>query len=243
MDVERALAKVRELASACDQLHDLGMTMAVRGGYGFDHPNYAATKAKADELIGPYERIARAVDSRLADELRDTYARDADYAGPKCRQVIGRLQSDEEIDEILGPTGPRLAAKDLHPWIWNAAVDLWSDGHYREAIQRAATALFDSHIPAKLGVHGKPGDLVSQAFSTDPPQPGKARLRLPGYQEGTESWTNAHEGAKLIGMGCVKAIRNLSTHDVDQPSEQEALEGLATLSMLARWVADAKPAV
>jgi hypothetical protein len=67
------------------------------------------------------------------------------------QQLAGLLDSHEEAERILGPVGPKLAAANLHPWIWNAAVDLWDDGHLREAVQAAAVALFDSHLPAKLG--------------------------------------------------------------------------------------------
>lgn len=36
------------------------------------------------------------------------------------------------------------------------------------------------------------------------------------------------------------AIRNLATHDLNEPDEQVALEQLAALSVLARWIDDAK---
>lgn len=37
-----------------------------------------------------------------------------------------------------------------------------------------------------------------------------------------------------FGRGCMMRIRNLYTHG-QEPSEQEALEALAALSLLARW--------
>ena len=97
-----------------------------------------------------------------------------------ARRLAGLLSTVEETERILGPVGPKLAAANLHPWIWNAAVDLWDDGHLREAVQAAAVALFDSHLPAKLGVPAKPSakDLVAQAFSTDPRRPETRGLEL-----------------------------------------------------------------
>ncbi len=40
----------------------------------------------------------------------------------------------------------------------------------------------------------------------------------------------------LLGQGCVKAIRNLTTHTTTQPEPDVALESLAALSLLARWI-------
>ena len=39
-----------------------------------------------------------------------------------------------------------------------------------------------------------------------------------------------------LGMGCAQGIRNPQTHPSDDITEQEALEQLAALSVLARWV-------
>ena len=39
-----------------------------------------------------------------------------------------------------------------------------------------------------------------------------------------------------LGMGCAQGIRNPQAHPSDDISEQEALEQLAALSVLARWV-------
>lgn len=159
-----------------------------------------------------------------------------------ARQLSGLLESAEEADRIFAPVGPKLAAANLHPWIWNAAVSLWEDGHRREAVQAAATALFDQHLPAKLGVPGPPSakDRISQAFTTDPPSPGKPRLRLGDYPDPSSNWTSQHEGAKFFGMGCAQLIRNLATHTGAQPDEQSALEELAALSGLARLIDRAK---
>lgn len=154
-----------------------------------------------------------------------------------ARQLAGLLSSIDEAEQILGPVGPKLAAANLHPWIWNAAVDLWDDGHRREAVQAAAQALFDNHMPAKLGVPSRGAkDLVAMAFSTDPPTAGNPRLRLNDYQEPSQNWTSQHGGARFFGMGCAQLIRNLATHVGSQPDEQPALEQLAALSLFARLV-------
>lgn len=187
-------------------------------------------------------RIATRVDPELVDELKkESYGWRWYETLDASRQLAGVLSSAKETERILGPVGPKLAAASLHPWIWNAALNLWDDGHLREAVQAAAAALFDSHLPAKLGVPpGKSAkDLVTQAFSTNPPTSANPRLRLADYPDPSPSWTSQHEGAQFLGMGCAQLIRNLVTHGA-QPDEQTALEQLASLSLLARLVDRAK---
>ena len=67
------------------------------------------------------------------------------------QQLAGLLDSHEEAERILGPVGPKLAAANLHPWIWNAAVDLWDAGHLREAVQACQPA-----VPGQEPGEGEP---------------------------------------------------------------------------------------
>ena len=155
-------------------------------------------------------------------------------------QLLGLLRAQAELDEMLGPQGPELYAARLHSWVWSAAESLWSDGHYRAAVQTAATAV-DSHLQAKLGRYDTGGsDLVTQAFTLDVPTSGRPRLRFDRFTEGSPSYRDAHEGAMAFGRGCMMAIRNLVTHLTDELDEQVALEQLAALSVLARWIDEAE---
>ena len=81
-------------------------------------------------------------------------------------------------------------------------------------------------------------DLYAQAFSTKDPKLGEPRLRFPDIDpaEQPKRWTSAHEGARNLGMGCAQGIRNPQAHPSPDITEQEALEQLAALSVLARWV-------
>ncbi|MFZ0168987.1 MAG: TIGR02391 family protein [Candidatus Dormiibacterota bacterium] len=215
------------------------------------------------ESIDRYDRISASAGSRqLNDEIRarlpliQTIAAETepevnhDFQGASFTsewsaarrvsvRIRGVLRDLDERDQILGPQGPQLAAKGLHPWVWDSAARLWDDGHRREAIQ-AAGAHIEVQLQAKVGPTTRSGvTLVRSAFSPDPPRVGEPRLRLPQYQSGTQRWTDAHEGAMQYGAGCFMAIRNLATHSVDQPPEQLALEQLAALSVLARWIDEA----
>ncbi len=242
-NVEAALEKVRGFIALLDQHHRLW------DAFGSTTPEplqLKDTDSQVQEQLPLIRRIADRADSELAGNLKkDGYPSWPYYRILETsRQLSGLLGSRGEIERILGPVGPKLAAASLHPWIWNAAVDLWDDGHLREAVQAAASALFDGHLPAKLGVPAKPSakDLVAQAFSTDSPTAGNPRLRLDDYPDPSASWTSQHEGAKFFGMGCAQLIRNLVTHGA-QPDEQVALEQLASLSLLARLIDRAKVTV
>jgi|GEM_PF-2152114 len=138
------------------------------------------------------------------------------------------------------PDGSIVFAENLHPWVWDAAAKLWEDGHFREAIVSAASAIFDIELPAKMGVDRGPSAarLLSQVFSTKDPTTTDRRLRFPGLAKGTPDWTNAHEGAGSLGRACAMGIRNIATHG-SVPDDQLALEQLATLSLLARWIDEA----
>ena len=153
-------------------------------------------------------------------------------------RLIGILERQDDYERIFGPAGPTLAARQLHPWVWNAVATLWDDGHYEPAVHEAAKAV---ELRTQLEIDrrdldGK--DLYSKAFSLDDPQPGAPRLRFPDIDraEQPKRWTSAHEGAMFLGMGCAQGIRNPQAHPSDDITEQEALEQLAALSVLARWV-------
>ena len=87
--------------------------------------------------------------------------------------------------------------------------------------------------------------LYAEMFSVKDPTSSTPRLRFQQYDREKEeaTWKSAHEGAKFFGMGCAMRIRNLIAHpNVGEGGmdEQEALERLAALSLLARWVEEAE---
>jgi hypothetical protein len=231
-NVEAALEKVRGFIAL------LVRSELLWNSNSTGHAAWRETDSQIHEQLPLILRIAARADPELPTKLKeDSYGWPYHRTMEASRQLAGLLDTAEEAEQILGPVGPKLAAANLHPWIWNAAVGLWDDGHRREAVQAAAVALFDQHLPAKLGVPaGKSAkDLVAQAFLTAPPTAGSPRLRLTDYPDPSPSWTSQHEGAQFFGMGCAQLIRNLVTHGA-QPDEQTALEQLASLSLLARLI-------
>jgi hypothetical protein len=150
-------------------------------------------------------------------------------------EAIAILSQREELAEIVGPVGPRLAASELHPVIWGAAVPLWDDGHARAAVQTAASAL-EGLLQSKAGA-GVSGENLAGLFSIKDPTPDSPRLRLRGFDHASRAWTSAHEGASAMVRGAFMSVRNLVSHPGLPGLEQsEALEMLAVLSYVAHLV-------
>jgi hypothetical protein len=169
-------------------------------------------------------------------EVNQMYVWPWDGCYDACLEIRGALSSARDAAEILGKQGPRLAAESLHPWIWHAAVDLWSNGHHRQAVLDAYNKVeqMTQYKTGRLDVSGK--SLWGEIFNVALPQRGRARLRFPGIPADSERFIGAHEGALHFGMGCAQGIRNWAAHTSDDADDQQALEYLAALSVLARWV-------
>ena len=153
-----------------------------------------------------------------------------------ARRALGHLRSAHETSLFIsGTSAPTMAADALHRLVWNAAADLWGDGHYSSAVQRAATFL-NAHVQDLTGRRDvSDNNLMAQVFSPSPPEIGKPRLRWPG--EDTDLTVKAmRTGILQFAQGCFAAIRNPATHGTVELDPQEALEQLAILSTLARWI-------
>ncbi len=187
------------------------------------------------------EAIAKQVDPGNVLELRSVALPLGGVSWEPARvealRLVGIVEQDADFQRMSGPVGPMLAASRLHRWVWNAAASLWDDGHYEPAVHEAAKAV-ELRTQLKVGrrdISGK--DLYAQAFSVKEPTGKMPRLRFLHIDrnERPDDWTSAHEGAMHLGMGCAQGIRNPQAHPSEDITEQEALEQLAALSVLARW--------
>lgn len=147
-----------------------------------------------------------------------------------------QLLRREELAEKLGDNAPRLSAGHLHPWVWESAKTMWSNGHYREAVSAAARAV-NAFAQTKVDRRDvSETNLFRQVFTLDQPQPGRPRLRLMA-DDGSETYKSLHRGAMCYAEGLYAAIRNPANHDLlGELPANEALEQLAAFSVLARWV-------
>lgn len=199
--------------------------------------------AAADEEITKQAHVVEQILDRVIPEWRDLAASKANKwvrhrtATIRAREALVR---DQEIRENLVENAPELSAAKLHTWIWTGAKSLWHSGHYREAVEGAIRKL-NAEVQNKVGRRDvSETDLFKQAFSRDAAAPGKARLRRMA-DDGSKTFESVQRGAMNFAEGVFAGIRNPLSHEADQEiSEQEALEYLAALSVLARWVDNAE---
>jgi len=142
----------------------------------------------------------------------------------------------EEVRTNLGDDAPEISASSLHPWIWSGAASLWQSGHYRSAVEDAVKKV-NAETQNKVGRRDlSETKLFQEAFTDKPAEARKARLRRM-TPDGSDTYKSVQRGAMALAEGVFAGIRNPLSHEADQElDEQIALEYLAALSVLARWV-------
>jgi uncharacterized protein (TIGR02391 family) len=192
------------------------------------------------EIVRPIlHRLYREWDSENPGSKNDEFKSERDAS----RRLLARLDHLDEVNARLGgdDESPRITAASLHHLIWGAAETQWTLGQRHEAVLAAAKAV-NSQLQAKVDRRDvSEADLVRQAFTDKAPEPGKPRLRF-NTVEDDQTRESLRSGAMEFGAGCFRAIRNPIGHrpnDEIEMTEQEALERLAALSLLARFIDDA----
>lgn len=193
-----------------------------------------------EEEIAAQAHVAEQILARVLPNWRTAVSKDKYRQWGAHREAAIRARAqlvrEQELAENLGENAPQLSAAELHPWIWSGASSLWQSGHFREAVEGAIKKL-NAETQNKVGRRDlSETDLFKQSFSMDEPKPGKARLRRM-KDDGSDTYRSVQRGAMNLAEGVFAGIRNPLSHEADQElSEQEALEYLAALSVLARWV-------
>lgn len=151
-----------------------------------------------------------------------------------------QLKRAEEIERNLGDNAPEISAASLHPWIWSGAASLWQSGHYRSAVEDAAKKV-NAETQNKVGRRDlSETKLFQEAFTDKAAEPDKVRLRRM-TPDGSDTYRSIQRGAMALAEGIFAGIRNPLTHEAHQElDEQVALEYLAALSVLARWVEESE---
>ncbi|VEI23674.1 Protein of uncharacterised function (Hypoth_ymh) [Rothia aeria] len=199
------------------------------------------TKGKTDEIIKSAQIIEQILD-RVIPAWRNYLEKRNNRRWQAHRQValraVSEIEHREEIAEKLGDKAPKISAAALHPWVWESARSLWQSGHYRTAVQTAVTKL-NAETQNKVGRRDvSEKALFSESYSSNAPEPGKARLR-PANDDGGKTASSIRRGIASLAEGLYAAIRNPASHDLlDELEEHVALEQLAAVSMLARFVDD-----
>ncbi|MCX4745196.1 TIGR02391 family protein [Kitasatospora sp. NBC_01287] len=204
------------------------------GGYIGDRTLYE----QLHRLEPTIKQILRLLDPKIAEKIDIDQMAGPIMARNEVHRGLGILASMDEWAARLTPDAPTLAADQLHPWVWEPASPLWAAEARQDAVLAAARTV-NRRLQQKLGRHDiGETDLCLQTFDLKEPVAGKPRLRFPDDRN-TPTWRARQEGAKYLAAGVFLAIRNVAAHE-DEVSwtEQEALEHLATLSVLARWIGE-----
>lgn len=100
-------------------------------------------------------------------EHSDSWTHNWRRARAAAMHALGIVRTRREIEAVVGTAGPQLAAKSLHPVIWEAAARLWDDGHYKPAVHTAAVAL-EGYIQGKASLDLTGTDLAILFLSGRP---------------------------------------------------------------------------
>lgn len=206
-----------------------------------DWTSWEVTISDNETLIKQWEVVERILSQATPgweDKVTEPGSGQSDWRPMRMATLRAReaLKRDQELRENLGDNAPEISASHLHPWVWEGARSLWQSGHYREAVEGSIRKL-NAETQNKLGRRDlSEDDLFKQAFSEQSPALGAPRLHRM-QDDGSKTFKSVQRGARNLAEGVFAGIRNPLAHEaeVDMP-EQQALEYLAALSVLARWV-------
>lgn len=202
---------------------------------------HASHRGSADLIAASWAVVKQILDRlnpgwSLSEEISSSYESEWKKHRDAAVQFLAVFQRRKEIEANLGDGSPTLSASELHTWVWDGARALWQSGHYRSAVEDAAKKV-NAETQNKLGRRDiSETKLFQQAFSTSPATVAAKRLRrIP--PEGSDTYSSLQRGAMALAEGIYAGIRNPLNHEAPQDlDEQVALEYLASLSVLARWV-------
>lgn len=207
---------------------------------GVTYITHASSTAVSDAEVTKQAQVIEKILDRVVSNWRTEIELRRSNRWTRHREAAIRakaeLERQEEIRKNLGDDAPELSAAELHPWVWGGASPLWHSGHFREAVEGAIRKL-NAETQNKLGRRDvSETDLFNQAFSEQPAVAKSPRLHRT-LDDGSKTFKSVQRGARMFAEGVFAGIRNPLAHEVGQEMpEQEALEYLAALSVLARWV-------
>lgn len=151
--------------------------------------------------------------------------------GVDMRDELSETEIDESLPRITVPPEDlekHLRKHDLDSNISSEPLQLYSDGHFNEAVRKAAERLEDFvQDISNLGSSGR--DLMANAFR-DGTYINTTNIQ-PENQEGFI------DGFKFLTMGTMASIRNVFSHgDEERRSPEECFEMLLFINWLFRFI-------
>lgn len=146
------------------------------------------------------------------------------------RRELGEIELEEELPAITIPPKElvhRLEEHDLHDAVRTEPLQLFRDGHFNEAVRRAAER-FEDALRDRSGLDDHGRTLMANAF-----RPDGGVLRLVNVE--AENQRDFQEGFQFLAMGMIQAIRNVFSHgDEERRPPEECYEMLLFLNWLFR---------
>jgi hypothetical protein len=225
------------------------------GAYG-GLPRYIELGNMISMKLRGIEQIALQVDEGLAARIRSKNVGQFDWHHrtllAATTELLGFLIDRERIAEIIGPIGPVLAASRMHPRgvaSGSGPMERRSTPRRRDAIHAAATAIFNEHLPEKLGVRNWPPHELAGALKTDFPLVDQVGGNGPATRSRSASapgLRNQNSGLderpprRSVPWACMRTARAQLTDTRPQRARRGSvdLEELPLLSRFARLAAD-----
>ena len=164
----------------------------------------------------------------------------------KLNTIAGKLETLDQDDEIpadrdvplksgLSPDRVMVAyLNHLHPYIANGCAKLFVDGHYTQAVEESAKAVFQ-YLRKATGLTLDGAPLAMQAFSVKNPMLAFSDLS-------DETKRNEQVGFMEMLAAFAKGVRNPLAHTQGKLEEaQKAFEYIALASLFCRRIDDASP--
>lgn len=218
------------------------MTNNSHSGQGYVSISNKSSTAASDAEVAKQAQVVEKIFDRVIPNWQTAVELSSINRWTRHREAAIRAREEllrqEEVRKNIGDDAPEISAANLHQWVWSGASSLWKSSHFRSAVEDACKKV-NAETQNKVGRREvSETKLFQEAFSLDAATAGKSRLRRM-KPDGSDTYKSMQRGAMALAEGIYAGIRNPFNHEVsDDINEQVALEYLAALSVLARWVDD-----
>ena len=149
--------------------------------------------------------------------------------GVDMRGELAAVELNEALPRITVPPTEllsRLEGHDVHPVIATDPLALFRDGHFNEAVRKAAER-FEDEVRDRTGLPDHGTALMGKAFGSG------GAVTLVGMEPENEK--DFQDGFKFLAMGMMAALRNVFSHgNEERRSPEECFEMLMFVNWLFR---------
>lgn len=149
--------------------------------------------------------------------------------GIDMRDELEAVDINETLPGITVPPKEleeRLRKHDLDPSVFEDPLQLFSDGHFNEAVRKAGE-IFEDRVQGLSGISSSGRDLMAKAFADG------TWINIDLIQP--ENQSGFIDGYRFLTMGAMASIRNIFSHgDEEARTPEECFEMLLFINWLLR---------